>query len=113
MTLNIKRNFAYKYFLINRTENICDITSNKKSTPLIDLIIEPLKKYSNFVQKCPFSGNISIVHVPITSVNTPAFVPAGDYRIDARLFNEKNLTIFFYRSYVTVEAKGIDQLLVG
>lgn len=80
----------------------------------MDLIIEPLKKYSNFIQLCPYNvGNISAHNVPTECIKYPPFLPAADYRINVRLFNEKNGTIILFRYFGTVEAKGIHQLLVG
>lgn len=82
----------------------------------MNIIIEPLKKYSNMIQKCdPYpAGNISLVDCPISSVDKlPEFSPAGSYRIDVRFFNEHNVTILIYTAFMTIEAKGIDPLLVG
>lgn len=113
--VNIKRNFAYKYFLINRTENVCELTSGKnKSTPLLNILIEPFKKYSNLIHPCPYNiGNLTIADFPVDCIKFPEFIPAGEYRVDFRLFNKKNETIYLYRAFLTIEAKGIDQLLVG
>lgn len=43
----------------------------------------------------------------------PPKVPAGDYRIDVRVYNEKNQTLIFPRVYMTVKAKGINDLAMG
>lgn len=113
--MNIKRNFVYRYFLVNRTENVCDVAGGKKANPLMNLIIDPLRKYSNFIQRCPYpAGNISVVDCPINSIDKlPVFFPAGSYRVDVRLFNEHNVTIFVYIAFITIKAKGTDPLLVG
>lgn len=81
---------------------------------MINIMIEPIKKYSNFIQRCPYSaGNFTAIKLQIDGMNYPAFIPAADYRVDIRLFNEKNQTIILIRSFLLVQAKGIHQLLVG
>lgn len=111
----IKRNFVYRYFLVNRTENICDVTAGKNMPPIMSLLFEPLKKYSNFIKKCPYpAGNISMVDCPLSSIERPPpYLPAGDFRSDVRIFNDHNVTVIAYRAFVTIEANGIDPLLMG
>lgn len=94
---------------------MCDIAVGRNiSTPMMDMIIEPLTKYSNIIQKCPYKiGNISIKNFPVDIIKYPPFMPAGDYRINVRFFNELNLTIILYKIFGTIVPKGLDQLLVG
>lgn len=58
-------------------------------------------------------GNISMENVPVYSLAYPAYFLAGDYRIDLKFWNEKNLTILLYRIFGTIVPNGIDQLLLG
>lgn len=81
---------------------------------MLNIILESVKKYSNFIQKCPYNiGILSAVDFPVDTIDFPPFVPAADYRIDIRVFNDKNVTILGYNVFLTIEAKGIHQLLVG
>lgn len=94
---------------------MCDIAAGRNmSTPMTNMVIEPLTKHSNFIQKCPYKiGNISINNLPVDIFKYPPFMPAGDYRINLRIFNEHNLTILLYKVFGTIVPKGLDQLLVG
>lgn len=47
------------------------------------------------------------LNVPSDSINYPLFIPAADYRLDLRIFNEKNLTVMFHKGFFSVEPKGI------
>lgn len=60
-----------------------------------------------------FQGNYSITNLRATDFKFPPIVPAGDYRADVRIFNEKNQTLIFPRIYLTVKAKGIVDLPMG
>lgn len=44
--------------------------------------------------------------MPGSAFTLPPFAPAGEYRIDVRLFNKQNKTIFFPRAFFTIKAKG-------
>lgn len=96
---------------------MCDIAAgrNIRSTIITNILFEPLKKInSSFIQKCPYKiGNISMINLPISSVQLPPFIPASDYRMDMRMFNEQNVTFFLYRGFGTIKANGLDPLLVG
>lgn len=94
---------------------MCDVADGRYvPSPLMDVIIQPLRIYSNFIQKCPYKiGNLSMQNVPAHSLAYPQFFPAGEYRVDVRLFNERNLTILVYRVFATIVPKGLDQLLIG
>lgn len=43
----------------------------------------------------------------------PPLIPAGDYRADMRVYNNKNQTIIFPRIYINVKSKGLHDLAMG
>lgn len=46
-------------FALNCTKNLCEILGNGyKRGPDINLIVNPLKKYSNAVQSCPYKVSL-------------------------------------------------------
>lgn len=52
-------------------------------------------------------------NIPASAFEIPPFTPAGEYRIDFRVFNHKNETIFFPRAFFTIKAKGVNVLDMG
>lgn len=54
-----------------------------------------------------------MLNLQATDITFPPIVPAGDYRMDVRLFNGQNQTIIFPRIYGTVKSKGIYDLAMG
>lgn len=58
-------------------------------------------------------GNYTVIQMPGTAFKLPALTPAGDYRIDVRIYNHKNQTLIFPRLYFTVKAKGSYILRIG
>lgn len=60
-----------------------------------------------------FKGNYSLINLPATALKPPPLMPAGDYRLDVRIFNKRNQTIIFPRIYFTIKAKGKHLLEMG
>lgn len=62
---------------------------------------------------CPFKGNITVKNLKATDFNLPPIIPAGEYRIDTRIYDDKNKTIVFPRIYFEVKHKGIIDMAMG
>lgn len=43
----------------------------------------------------------------------PKFLPAGDYRLDARHYDESNNTWMYFQIFYSVRAKGLIDLSMG
>lgn len=54
-----------------------------------------------------------MVNMPASAMKPPPLIPAGDYRIDFRIFDGKNQTYFFPRYYFTIKGKGKNVLEMG
>lgn len=48
--------------------------------------------------------------MPADASNYPQMVPAGDYRMDTRVYNGKNEVYFSIKSFAVVKAKGLHVL---
>lgn len=50
--------------------------------------------------------------MPADGSNCPEFIPAGDYRMDTKIYDGKNETYFTVKSFAVVKAKGLHVLKI-
>ncbi|XP_065077908.1 uncharacterized protein LOC135701135 [Ochlerotatus camptorhynchus] len=62
---------------------------------------------------CPYRGVIAFENFYIDESMAPQFLPAGEYRLDMRYFNEKNQTVMHSQVFGSVRAVGIVDLSMG
>ncbi|XP_062558372.1 uncharacterized protein LOC134223243 [Armigeres subalbatus] len=62
---------------------------------------------------CPYRGVIALEDFRIDESMAPQFLPAGDYRLDMRYYNEKNQTVMHSQVFGSVRAVGIVDLSMG
>lgn len=66
-----------------------------------------MKKYSNVLVPCPYAkGNYSIVNIPADAFKFPPIVPAGEYRVDTRMYDGGKETYLFVKVYALIQATG-------
>lgn len=66
-----------------------------------------LKKYSNFLVPCPYNGIIGIYKAPAEVLRYPPMLPAGQYRMDARVYDGRSQVYFIVKTYGLVKPKGL------
>lgn len=73
-------------------ENLCDIFDPKISTPVFDVIMKNLRKYTNFGHPCPYLRNETLYMVAdrleVKDMHIP-FIPSGQYRVDMTMTDGK------------------------
>lgn len=135
-TLFYKFGLRYQPFALDLTKNVCDLVLLEPSKRGVDvnMFFGAFEKYTNLIHKCPYKviffyhyilfiihllnqtiqkGNFYIHNMPASSFNIPPFSPAGEYRVDFRLFTTTNKTVVFARVYFTIKAKGLHILPMG
>lgn len=111
---SVYRRFAtWQRFPINFWENICDMLDPKKFTPLLDVIHENLKPYSNMVHPCPYRVNETLAirtnKFNISEVKVP-LMPAGRYHADFNWTTGRNRKPFvFLQFYFEISDHRVEQ----
>ncbi len=71
---------GYRQFAINIDSDYCAYVNGTVKSVLLDVFMKYIKGYSNINRKCPFTGNNSVVNLPLTAqLIGGQFLPAGDY----------------------------------
>lgn len=81
-------NNEYRLLGINRWEDFCGFMNGDKKNIALSRIYPNFQSYTNLNHTCPYKPGFYFLHVSNLTYNsiTPAFlVPAGRYRIDAKL----------------------------
>lgn len=103
VTLYYRYRNGFQKFLIDLDIDVCSYYDNILGSAVVDLVRKEVEKYStNFIRGCPYTGNMTIINMPLTgALFDYIFLPAGDYKlvIDG-IFDKKKLfgvlvTMFF------------------
>ncbi|XP_062711392.1 uncharacterized protein LOC115267800 [Aedes albopictus] len=122
-----KYHLTYQPLLMETTFDVCSYLDKFKSrgyasvSPSLDLdqtamfILSILEKNNPQAIRsgCPYRGVIAFENFRIDETMAPQFLPAGEYRLDMRYFNEKNQTVMHSQVFGSVRAIGIVDLSMG
>ncbi|XP_037930429.1 uncharacterized protein LOC119665212, partial [Teleopsis dalmanni] len=81
----------YRPFLINITENACDILDKRKSHIYTTIALNILKEFSNINHTSPYRGHVFIKNAYMDQRLIPVSPPTGLYKIVIRCFNTYSL----------------------
>lgn len=112
--MHFRFNQVYKFFSLKFTKNICDDIKwwrkDYKPDVLEEMYYYALKTYSNLIAPCPIKGNFSINKLPGEAFKYPPLLPAGEYRMDTRIYDGGKEVFFSLKTYALVKAKGLHDL---
>lgn len=106
---------GYKLFLVNVKTDMCDYTSGKAPSKLMDYIMPAVNKYSVRNLTCPYSGWIRIKELPINgAIFDYVFLPVGNYMLNLTLFTAGNHYMWNSKFYFIIpEGKTIEDDRMG
>lgn len=96
---------TYRTFLYDTQNDLCDfLGARRKRQPMLDVFGSYIERFSNLNHSCPIEGTVSVRDLRYDSgVMRNTIIPAGQYRVDMRLFEPNtNLTVFETMTFVTV-----------
>ncbi|KAH8265668.1 hypothetical protein KR044_004179, partial [Drosophila immigrans] len=76
----VKKANGYKPWLYNYSLDCCDYL-RRRNNPVLNIISNILKEYSNFIHPCPFEGTQLITGLYLTPSTIPVPLPSGEYGI--------------------------------
>ncbi len=83
VTLFYRFRNGYQKFLIDTNIDVCSYYNNSLGSALMDLVRKEIQQYSkNFITPCPYTGNMSVVNLPLTgALFNYEFLPSGEYKL--------------------------------
>ncbi|XP_001659584.2 uncharacterized protein LOC5571206 [Aedes aegypti] len=120
-----KYHLTYQPLLMETTFDVCSYLEKFKNrgyasvAPSLDqtamFILSILEKNNPTAIRtgCPYKGVVAFEDFRIDESMAPQFLPAGEYRLDMRYFNEKNQTVMHSQVFGSVRAIGIVDLSMG
>ncbi|XP_039436377.1 uncharacterized protein LOC120418145 [Culex pipiens pallens] len=111
--LEFKMNYklaTYQPMMMQFTTEVCNYYRLPKGTePVVDYINAGLKVYvPEIVHPCPYGKRYyNLSNWILDERYVPVSMPAGDYRLDARVSNKDNVTLINFQLFATIRSKGI------
>ncbi|KAG4071341.1 hypothetical protein HA402_004045 [Bradysia odoriphaga] len=74
---------GFQKFLIDLNVDVCSYYNNTLGSAVMDLVRQEVEQYSsNVIHPCPFTGNMTVVNLPLTgALFNYIFLPAGEYKL--------------------------------
>lgn len=83
VTLYYRYRNGFQKFLIDLNVDVCAYYDNVLGSAVVDLVRKESEKYTtNFFHGCPYTGNMTVVNLPLTgALFDYIFLPSGDYKL--------------------------------
>ncbi|KAL9705730.1 hypothetical protein quinque_009248 [Culex quinquefasciatus] len=111
--VNYKINHSYRPLLIDISSELCATLNQKPGlNPAADYVLATIRAHvPQAVHACPYGGRYyNFSDFSLDEKYLPNTIPAGDYRIDLRVTDKRNVTMIHVQCFMAARSKGIASL---
>uniref|UniRef100_A0A182VPM4 Uncharacterized protein n=1 Tax=Anopheles minimus TaxID=112268 RepID=A0A182VPM4_9DIPT len=99
---------TFQPFMIDGEVEICAYLQRPTIDPLFNYVHGITKElFPSMVHPSPHGNKTYTEWTEFKDEYAPKSIPAGDYRMDVRLANQLNVTLFWVQAFGTVRRKGV------
>ncbi|XP_075167822.1 uncharacterized protein LOC142239980 [Haematobia irritans] len=82
---------------IDFTMKICDIMASIQRMPLIQKILDEIRRSSNFPLACPLHGNYlyNLTNMIITDAVVPSYAPSNQFNVTLQFFESRKMVAIY------------------
>ncbi|KAH8302037.1 hypothetical protein KR044_002006, partial [Drosophila immigrans] len=74
----VKKANGYRPWLYNISVECCDYLK-RRNNPIVNMLSNIIKEYSNFIHPCPFEGRLFLTGLYLKPTSIPLPMPSGEY----------------------------------